>query len=125
MECARNYKTGKNINKKAFVKEDILSFINDKKNKISTRNILGVIKNDDWLNLFNIGNIMFLYAMSYDDLDLDSDESSKKRNDNGKIITTDENEINKDSKLDNKSKSVYDERQKEFLSYNSHHIHIW
>ena len=73
MECARNYKTGKNINKRAFVKEDILSFINDKKNKISTRNILGVIKNDDWLNLFNIGNIMFLYAMSYDDLDLDSD----------------------------------------------------
>ena len=73
MECARNYKTGKNMNKRAFVKEDILTFINDKKNKISIRNILGVIKNDDWLNLFNIGNIMFLYAMSYDDLDLDSD----------------------------------------------------
>jgi len=72
-ECAKNYKMGKNINKRAFVKEDILSFINEKKNKISTRNILGVIKNDDWLNLFNIGNIMFLYAMSYDDLDLDSD----------------------------------------------------
>ena len=72
-ECARNYKTGKNVNKRAFVKEDILSFVNEKKNKISTRNILGVIKNDDWLNLFNIGNIMFLYAMSYDDLDLDSD----------------------------------------------------
>jgi len=73
MECAKNYKTGKNMNKRAFVKEDILTFINDKKNKISIRNILGVIKNDDWLNLFNIGNIMFLYAMSYDDLDLDSD----------------------------------------------------
>ena len=72
-ECARNYKTGKNVNKRAFVKDDILSFVNEKKNKISTRNILGVIKNDDWLNLFNIGNIMFLYAMSYDDLDLDSD----------------------------------------------------
>ena len=72
-ECAKNYKSGKNINKRAFVKEDILTFVNDKKNKISTRNILGVIKNDDWLNLFNIGNIMFLYAMSYDDLDLDSD----------------------------------------------------
>ena len=72
-ECAKNYKTGKNVNKRAFVKEDILSFVNEKKNKISTRNILGVIKNDDWLNLFNIGNIMFLYAMSYDDLDLDSD----------------------------------------------------
>ena len=52
MECARNYKTGKNLNKRAFVKEDILDFINDKKNKISTRNILGVIKNDDWYNLF-------------------------------------------------------------------------
>ena len=73
MECARNYKSGKNINKKVFNKEDILTFINDKKNKISTRNILGVIKNDDWFNLFNIGNIMFLYAMSYDDLDLDGD----------------------------------------------------
>ena len=73
MECARNYKNGKNINKRVFNKEDILTFINDKKNKISTRNILGVIKNDDWFNLFNIGNIMFLYAMSYDDLDLDSD----------------------------------------------------
>ena len=33
--------------KRAFVKEDIQSFINEKKNKISTRNILGVIKNDD------------------------------------------------------------------------------
>ncbi len=51
------------------------------------------------------------------DLDLDSDDSSKKRNDNGKIITTEENEINKDSKLDNKSKSVSDERKKEFLQH--------
>ena len=72
-ECAKNFKNGKNVNKRAFVKEDILSFIREIKSKISTRNILGVIKNDDWLNLFNIGNIMFLYAMSYDDLDLDSD----------------------------------------------------
>ena len=45
-ECAKNYKSGKNINKRAFVKEDILTFVNDKKNKISTRNILGVIKNN-------------------------------------------------------------------------------
>ena len=42
------------MNKRAFVKEDILSFVNEKKRKLFTRNILGVIKNDDWLNLFNI-----------------------------------------------------------------------
>lgn len=53
--------------------EKILSFLNQTELKISTRNILGVIKTDDWLNLFNIGNIMYLCAMSYDDLDLDSD----------------------------------------------------
>ena len=72
-EFANNYKDGKNINNKIYTKEEIISFINNNKMKVSTRNILGVIKNDDWLNLFNIGNIMFLYAMSYDDLDLDSD----------------------------------------------------
>ena len=73
IECSNNFKQGKNINKEIFTKEKIFSFISNKETKISTRNILGIIKNDDWLNLFNIGNIMFLYAMSYDDLDLDSD----------------------------------------------------
>ena len=73
IEYANNYKNGKNINNEIFKKDKILSFIHNNKMKISTRNILGIIKNDDWLNLFNIGNIMFLYAMSYDDLDLDSD----------------------------------------------------
>lgn len=73
IECSNNFKQGKNTNKEIFTKEKIFSFISNKDTKISTRNILGIIKNDDWLNLFNIGNIMFLYAMSYDDLDLDSD----------------------------------------------------
>ena len=73
IEYANNYKNGKNINNEIFKKDKILSFIHNNKMKISTRNILGIIKNDDWLNLFNIGNIMFLYVMSYDDLDLDSD----------------------------------------------------
>ena len=72
-EYAINYKNGKNINNEIYTKEQILNFIKNDKMKVSTRNILGIIKNDDWLNLFNIGNIMFLYAMSYDDLDLDSD----------------------------------------------------
>ena len=73
IECTNNFKQGKNTNKEIFSKEKIFAFITNKDTKISTRNILGIIKNDDWLNLFNIGNIMFLYAMSYDDLDLDSD----------------------------------------------------
>ncbi len=72
-EYAINYKNGKTINNEIYTKEQILNFIKNDKMKVSTRNILGIIKNDDWLNLFNIGNIMFLYAMSYDDLDLDSD----------------------------------------------------
>ena len=31
------------------------------------------IKNDDWIKLLNIGNIMYLSALNYEDLDLDSD----------------------------------------------------
>ena len=31
------------------------------------------IKKDDWLKLLNIGNIMYLSALNYEDLDLDSD----------------------------------------------------
>ena len=38
------------------------------------RNIFGnSIKKDDWLKLLNIGNIMYLSALNYEDLDLDSD----------------------------------------------------
>ena len=38
------------------------------------RNIFGnSIKKDDWIQLLNIGNIMYLSALNYDDLDLDSD----------------------------------------------------
>ena len=38
------------------------------------RSIFGnSIKKDDWIQLLNIGNIMYLSALNYDDLDLDSD----------------------------------------------------
>ena len=38
------------------------------------RNIFGnSIKKDDWIQLLNIGNIMYLSALNYEDLDLDSD----------------------------------------------------
>jgi hypothetical protein len=42
----------------------------EKKFKISSRNSLG-IKNsgeDDWINSFNIGNIMHLQAIGFDEL---------------------------------------------------------
>ena len=68
-----NNSNGASNNKTVFTPDKITTFINNKVLKISTRNILGVIKNDDWLNAFNIGNIMFLFPVSYDDLDLDSD----------------------------------------------------
>jgi hypothetical protein len=41
--------------------------------KLSVRNILGVKKNDDWINFLNIGNIMYLSPITYEDLDLESD----------------------------------------------------
>ena len=34
---------------------------------------LNSLKKDDWIQLLNIGNIMYLSALNYDDLDLDSD----------------------------------------------------
>ena len=38
------------------------------------RNVFGSsIKKDDWIQLLNIGNIMYLSALNYEDLDLDSD----------------------------------------------------
>lgn len=41
--------------------------------KQSLINILGNKKNDDWINYLNIGNIMYLSALNYEDLDIDSD----------------------------------------------------
>jgi hypothetical protein len=41
--------------------------------KISARNVLGVKKNDDWVNYLNIGNIMYLSSLEFNDLNLDSD----------------------------------------------------
>ena len=38
------------------------------------RNVFGsCIKKEDWIQLLNIGNIMYLSALNYEDLDLDSD----------------------------------------------------
>ena len=71
IEIAKSFNTPSNMN--VLTVDKISSFISNEAYKISTRNILGIIKSDDWLNQFNIGNIMFLCAMSYDDLDLDSD----------------------------------------------------
>lgn len=71
IEIAKNFNTPVNMN--MLTVDKISSFISNQIYKVSTRNILGIIKSDDWLNQFNIGNIMFLCAMSYDDLDLDSD----------------------------------------------------
>jgi hypothetical protein len=41
--------------------------------KISARNVLGVKKSNDWVNYLNIGNIMYLSSLNFDDLDLDSE----------------------------------------------------
>jgi hypothetical protein len=43
------------------------------KNNILLRNVLGMKKSDDWINYLNIGNIMYLSALNYEDLDIDSD----------------------------------------------------
>ena len=46
-------------------------------NDVLTNNIRSIfgntIKKDDWIQLLNIGNIMYLSALNYEDLDLDSD----------------------------------------------------
>lgn len=50
--------------------EELNSMLAEKKFKISSRNSLG-IKNsgeDDWINSFNIGNIMHLQAIGFDEL---------------------------------------------------------
>lgn len=52
---------------------NIQELLDNQEVKVSVRNILGVKKNDDWINFLNIGNIMYLTAINYEDLDLDSD----------------------------------------------------
>ena len=60
-------------NKIILTENDIEEFRNKKYFKSTSRNILGVKKQDDWINYLNIGNIMFITALSFDDLDLESD----------------------------------------------------
>ena len=42
-------------------------------NQLQDVNILGNKKSDDWINYLNIGNIMYLSALNYEDLDIESD----------------------------------------------------
>ena len=70
----------KNNNSKTFnsYKNYRLSEIkNYNTNNILMNNIRSIfgnsLKKDDWIQLLNIGNIMYLSALNYDDLDLDSD----------------------------------------------------
>jgi hypothetical protein len=67
-----DHKSSKYPNK-IFNQEEIDKMIKIEDLKISVRSILGVKKKDDWIHLLNIGNIMYLSALTYDDLDLDSD----------------------------------------------------
>jgi hypothetical protein len=53
--------------------EDIGKLTRNEELKISLRNVLGMKKSDDWINYLNIGNIMYLSALNYEDLDIDSD----------------------------------------------------
>jgi hypothetical protein len=65
-----------NIYKNKFTKEnqiDLDSLRRNEELKQSLTNILGNKKNDDWINYLNIGNIMYLSALNFEDLDIDSD----------------------------------------------------
>jgi hypothetical protein len=62
----------KNFNK-ILNKQEIEQFKLNESLKISVRNILGIKKKDDWINYLNIGNIMYLSPLNYEDMDLDSD----------------------------------------------------
>ena len=54
--------------------KEMKSFSNNITLISNIRNIFGnSIKKDDWIKLLNIGNIMYLSALNYEDLDLDSD----------------------------------------------------
>ena len=53
--------------------EDLNMFNKNEVLKNSLTNILGNKKSDDWINYLNIGNIMYLSALNYEDLDIESD----------------------------------------------------
>lgn len=53
--------------------DDLTKLSRNEELKISLRNVLGMKKSDDWINYLNIGNIMYLSALNYEDLDIDSD----------------------------------------------------
>lgn len=69
-------------NNKSETFNSYLNYRNFEVNKFTSNNILinnirhifgSTIKKDDWIQLLNIGNIMFLSPLNYEDLDLESD----------------------------------------------------
>ena len=52
--------------------EEIERILTDTKMKMSIRNMLGVKSPDDWIQNFNIGNIMHLQPLNFDDLNRSS-----------------------------------------------------
>ena len=71
-ENTKNTKTFNSYNN--FRLSEIKNFNTNKTLMNNIRSIFGnSIKKDDWIQLLNIGNIMYLSALNYEDLDLDSD----------------------------------------------------
>ena len=61
--------------------EEINNLQNEKKFKIAARTTLGIksVGADDWIFSFNIGNIMHLQALSFDELNLKQSKQSSAR----------------------------------------------
>jgi hypothetical protein len=53
--------------------KEIEDYLNNEDLRISSRNVLGLKKSNDWVNYLTIGSIMYLSAISFDELDLESD----------------------------------------------------
>lgn len=53
--------------------KEIEQYTSHKRLNEAISKIYGVIQKDDWIQLLNIGTIMYLSAFTYDDLDLESD----------------------------------------------------
>ena len=69
-ETQKNSKTYNSYNN--YRLSEIKNYINNNALTSNNRNIFGAsIKKDDWNQLLNIGNIMYLSALNYEDLDLD------------------------------------------------------
>lgn len=61
------------INNCYITERDIEQYKASRKYFISNRSLLGVKKHEDWIDYINIGNIMFINPLTFEDFDLDSD----------------------------------------------------